>query len=285
MIRGALVIEGGAMRSLYATGVLDVLLENKIEFPYVIGSSAGTLIAANYVAKHIGRSARINIIHSNDPKYFGVRQFIKSKGNFFNFDYLYHSPINDLYPYNMNALHTTEQRFIITATNCKTGLPVYFERRKFEKVIEALTASCSLPLLSKIVEIDGYQCLDGGISTPIAIHKAIEDGNQKVVIILTRDLEYRKKEHSFLIKLLFKIIYKKYPVLIDSLIDMPHRYNQLAEEILALEKAGEVFVIRPKKSLAVSRVERNARKLLSAYYMGCDDMKESLNKMLEYLEA
>jgi len=285
MIRGALVIEGGAMRSLYASGVLDIFLENQIEFPYVIGSSAGTLIAANYVAKHIGRSARINIIHSNDSNYFGIRQFIKSRGNIFNFNYLYHSPINDLYPYDVDALRTTKQKFIITATNCKTGSPVYFEKRKYEEMTEALTASCSLPLLSKIVKIDGYQCLDGGISTPVAICKAIEDGNQKVVVVLTRDLEYRKKEHSPLIKLLFKVMYRKYPALTRSLIDMPHHYNQVVEEITALEKAGMVFVIRPQKSLSISRTEKNARKLLSAYYMGRDDTKELLDKMLKYLEV
>jgi len=285
MIQGALVIEGGAMRSLYATGALDVLLENRIEFPYVIGSSAGTLIAANYVAKHIGRSARINIIHSNDPNYFGVRQFIKSGGNIFNFDYLYHSPINDLYPYDMDALHTTKQRFIITATDCKTGLPIYFEKRKYEEMTEALTASCSLPLLSKIVDLDGYECLDGGISAPVALNKAIEDGNQKIVIILTRDLKYRKRGHSPLIKLLFKIVYRKYPALFRSLVDMPYRYNQLVEEITTLESAGKIFVIRPKIPLDVSRTETNARKLLSAYYLGREDMKDSLDKMMNYLEV
>jgi len=283
MIHGALVIEGGAMRSLYAAGILDVLLENKMEFSYVIGSSAGTLVAANYIAKHIGRSLRINVLHANDPNYFGLRHYIKSKGNIFNFSYLYQAPINDLYPYNTDALNNSKQRFIITATNCETGFPVYFEKRTYDEITKALTASCSLPLITKIVDIDGCKCLDGGIATPVAIHKAIEDGNQKIVVILTRDSEYKKNELSPFVKAISKVMYKQYPALLKSLFEMPRYYNKLKDEIISLEKDGKIFVVRPKKPLAISRTERDARKLLSAYFLGRDDMYDSMDKMMAYI--
>ena len=285
MNQTALVLEGGAMRSIYAAGVLDILMENNIEFPYVIGSSAGNLIAANYVAKHIGRSARINILHSNDPNYFGIRHFIKSRGNIFNFNYLYHTPINDLYPYNVELLQETKQRFIITATNCITGMPIYFEKNKYNEMTEALTASCSLPIISKIVKIDGYQCLDGGISIPIAIDKAIIDGNMKIVVVLTRNVDFRKKENPLLLNLAFRAVYRKYPALVQRLIDLPSCYNQLLEKVITLENEGRIFVVRPSMPLNVSRTEQNARKLMSAYLMGRDDMKSSMSDMIEYIKT
>jgi len=149
---------------------------------------------------------------------------------------------------------------------------------------EALTASCSIPLLSKIVEVDGYKCLDGGVSVPVAVYKAMEDGNKKNIVILTRDLEFRKEESSALLKSTIKLMYRKYPALVQRLLDIPYYYNQLMEEIIGLEKEGKVFVIRPTKPLNIGRTEKDARKLVSAYLMGRDDMRASMPKMLEYLE-
>ncbi|MCL2593370.1 MAG: patatin family protein [Defluviitaleaceae bacterium] len=284
MLQGAIVLEGGGMRSLYAAGILDVLLENNIEFSHVYGSSAGALVATNYIGKHIGRSARINILHSNDYKYYSIRQYIKSRGSIFNFDYMFHSPVNDLYPFDTGLLKNTKQNFIVTATNCKTGKPVYFQKNDYDEIAKALTASSSLPLLSKIVEIDGYECIDGGVSMPVAIHKSIEDGHKKHVVVLTRNLEYRKKDTSTLMKFVFKRCYKKYPELIKKLIDVPKNYNKLAEEIAELEKQGKIFVIRPTKPLGVGRAEKDARKLFTAYLAGRDDMRSSIEKMLEYMK-
>ncbi|MCL2343260.1 MAG: patatin family protein, partial [Firmicutes bacterium] len=213
MLKAALVLEGGGMRGVYESGVLDVLLENRLEFEYVIGSSAGALNAANYVSKQAGRSARINLLHSDDPAYFGLRQFMKSRGSIFNFDYLFQSPVNELYPYDVEAFRRSKQRFVITATDCETGLPLYFQKRDYEEMTLALKASGSLPLASHIVEIDGYSCLDGGTADPIPVQKAIADGYQKIVAVLKRDINYRKKEPNAAMKRTYQAAYRRYPAL------------------------------------------------------------------------
>ena len=146
MINAALVLEGGSLRSVYTAGVLDVMMENNMEFAYVIGTSAGALCGGNYIAKEIGRSARINIMHSNDANYYGFSRFLRT-GSIFNYDYLYNEPINRLYPYAEDRFLESKQRFVITATNCETGEAVYFEKHTYDDMTAALTASCSIPLL------------------------------------------------------------------------------------------------------------------------------------------
>ena len=235
MINAALVLEGGALRSLYTAGVLDVFMENKIEFKCVIGVSAGALCGANYIAKHIGNSAKINIIHSGDSNFVGLRQLIV-KGSIFNFNYLFYDPIKKLYPYDEERLKNSKQKFLIGATDCRTGNVVYFERNNYDDLVHALQASSSMPLLSKIVNIDGMECLDGAIADPISLHKAFSEGYNKVIIILTRDSDYRKQDPSSLHKLLFKVYEKKYPKLIATMRKRPHYYNLLMEEINSLEK-------------------------------------------------
>jgi len=282
MINAALVLEGGALRSIYTTGVLDVFMENNIEFSCVIGVSAGALNAANYIAKHIGRSARINIIHSRDSNYYGIKQFLL-KGSAFNFNYLFYSPIKDLYPYDENTFMTSKQRFIIGATDCKTGKEVYFEEHNYTDLVRVLQASSSIPLICKPVNIDDKIYLDGSIAEPIGIHKAFSEGFDKQVIILTRQFEYNKTEWTKFPRFLCKIKYKKYPELIKLLDNYSTLYNSLIEKINTMEKQKKVFVIRPSHEINIKTIEKDARRLIDLYFLGREDALKSLPKMYEYL--
>lgn len=120
MIKSALVLEGGALRSVYAAGVLDVFMENNIRFEYVLGVSAGALNAGNYISNQIGRSARVNIDYVNDPRYIGIKHWIR-EGSIFNFDFLFGAPTEEWMPYDEKTFMQTKQRYIIGATNCLTG--------------------------------------------------------------------------------------------------------------------------------------------------------------------
>jgi predicted patatin/cPLA2 family phospholipase len=284
MINAALVLEGGGLRSLYTSGVLDVFMENGLEFACVIGVSAGALNAGNYIAKHIGRSARINILHSNDSNYFGVRQFLL-RGSVFNFDYLFFTPIKDLYPYDENKLINSRQRFLIGATDCSTGKAVYFEKHTYTDMVHALQASSSIPLVSKPVNIDGLTCLDGAISDPIGVDKAFSQGFDKVVVILTNHYEYRNVKPSGLNKFLYGITYRKYPELTAALDNYYILYNSLVEEINKMEKEGKIFVIRPSQEIKIKSIERDARKLTGLYFLGRDNTRMLLPEMLEYING
>ena len=284
MLNAALVLEGGSLRSLYTAGFLDVFLENNIEFSCIIAVSAGSLTAANYISKQKLRSAKINILHSNKSKYYGVKQFI-TKRNAFNFDYLFNEPINHIYPYDENTLLGSKQRFIITATDCKTGNPIYFENKNnYKDLTHALKASSSIPFLADVVNINGFECLDGGITDPIGLYKAQKEKFDKIVVVLTREKGFRKKIKSNFLTRYAKLKYKNYPNLINKISKMSEIYNLVKEDVEKLEDENKIYVIQPKHSVNVSRMEKNARKLVELYFDGRDDANDSLAKMLEYLQ-
>ena len=283
MIEAALVLEGGALRSLYTAGVLDMFMEKNIEFSCVIGVSAGALTAANYISKQKYRSAKINILHSGDPKYYGITQFL-TKRNAFNFKYLFHEPINRIYPFDTKALSITKQRFLICATDCNTGKPVYFENTSnYNIMTKFLQASSSIPLLADMVNINGRSYLDGGISEPIGIKKAINEKYSKIVVVLTREYDYDSSK-SDILQLLFKMKYRHYPNLLKTLSNMSSNYNNLKITIDSMQKNSNLFVIRPNKSITVRRIEKNPRKLVDLYFQGREDAENNIIKMFKYLD-
>ncbi len=281
MINGALVLEGGALRSVYAAGVLDVFLENDIKFEYVVGVSAGALNAGNYISGQIGRSAKVNIDYVNDPRYIGIKHLIR-EGSIFNFDFLFGEATKEWMPYDEDAFRNSRQRYIIGATNCATGEQDFFEKKKYSELIKVLTASSTLPILSKTAYIDGIPYIDGGVANAIPFNKAFKDGYHKIVIVLTRPDGYKSLENE-LINLIWRTYYYKYPELVRKLCTMPQRYNFLLRQVKKLESQNKVFVIRPTTSLKVKRVEQNKEKLRLLYLEGKEDARRRLSDMLAYI--
>ena len=160
---------------------------------------------------------------------------------------------------------------------------MYFEKSNCNDFFKATQASSSMPLASATVEIDGEHYIDGAATTSIPVNWALEQGYDKVVVVLTRDKKYRKPMASNRIKKLYKLAYHKYPELIKKLNTMPERYNDLQERILELEKEGKIFVIRPKKEVSVSRLEKDKGKLEDLYQEGISETEECLDKLKEYL--
>lgn len=277
----ALVLEGGALRSIYEAGVLDVFLEKEIEFPYVIGVSAGALNAGNYISKQIGRSAKVNIDYVDDPRYIGIRHLLKEH-SIFNFEFLFGEPTKEWMPYDEEQFLKTQQRYIVGATNCKTGKENYFEKHTYQKLTEVLRASSTLPILSDISYIDGIPYIDGGVANAIPIDKAIVDGYKKIVVILTRQ-EGFKSRPSILINSIYRVYYRKYPHLVKKLCTMAKRYNQRVALINKLEKQGRIFVIRPEKPVRIGKIEKNKIKLNMLYEEGRREALNNIDKMLEYL--
>ena len=282
-INAALVLEGGALRSVYSAGVLDSFLENKIEFPYIVGVSAGALNAGNYVSKQIGRSARVNIDYVDDPRYIGIGPLLKGK-SIFNFDFLFGEPTKEWMPYEERTFLESKQRYVIGATNCRTGQQDFFERHTYKELVEILKASSTLPILSQIAYIGNEPYLDGGIVEAVPIKKAMEDGYEKIVVILTRSKGFQSQS-SVIMDSLYKIYYRKYPNLVEKLCTMTERYNRLLDEIKNMEKQGKIFVIQPQNPVNVRRIERNKKRLRKLYEEGCKEGKAAIADMYKYLEV
>ena len=202
MNKSVLVLEGGAMRSLYTSGVLDVFMNNNIDIDCTVGVSAGALVGSNYVSNQKGRTANININYCKDSKYIGFGAIKNNKG-LIGFDYLF-GAIAKNNPFDEEEFFNTKKRFVIGVTNCITGKTEYFDK-DLKNIYKLLQASSSMPLVSKIVEINGKPYLDGAIDCNVPIDWALEQGYEKIIVVLTRNKEYRKKQLSSNIKRITKL--------------------------------------------------------------------------------
>lgn len=283
MIKAALVLEGGALRGMYTSGVLDTFLKNNMEFECVAGVFAGALNAMSYISKQPGRSAKINLEYCDDPRYIGRKAFIKNKG-IIGYDYLFGDISENKVPFDYKSFENTNQRFIIVTTNCEKAETEYLEKSNCNDLFKAAQASSSMPLASAMVEINNNHYLDGAVTTSIPVKWALEQGYEKIVVVLTRDKTYRKPMLSNKMKKLYKLAYHKYPKLIEKLNTMPERYNKLQEELIDLEKEGKIFIIRPEKEVTVSRLEKDKEKLENLYKEGIAEAEKNLDALKEYLE-
>lgn len=276
-----LVLEGGAMRGLYTAGVLDVFLDNKdIKIDTIIGVSAGALFGVNYKSRQKGRTLRYNLKYANDERYMGFKSLVKT-GDIVNKEFCYDELPNKLDIFDNETYKKSPEEFYAVVTNLDTGKPEYIKIVDAQKDIEYLRASGSMPYVSKIVQIDGKKYLDGGTSDSIPVDEMMKMGVDKVIVVLTRPLEYRKKKSS---KKISKWYYKRYPNYIDTLNNRYKMYNSEVEKVISLEKDKKIFVIRPSRLVDIKRIERDTLKLKEMYDLGVEDAKNSLKDLKNYLE-
>ena len=280
MIKAGLVVEGGGMRGVYSSGVLDFFIEKDLFFENNYGVSAGACHLCSYLAKQYKRAFRVNVDYLNDKRYCSVHSLLKT-GNLFGAEMLYDIIPNELDLFDYDTYNKNESNFYVVITNINTGKPEYVKIGDLKKDIIYVRASSSLPLLAQNVKINDKEYLDGGISDSIPIKKSIADGNKKNVVILTRDNTYRKGKNSLMP--IIKLKYKKYPNFVKSMADRYIVYNEILDFIKELEDNGDVFVIRPKKPLNIGRTEKNREKLEALYNDGYNDAKDCYEELLKYL--
>lgn len=274
-----LVLEGGAMRGLYTAGVLDVFLDNNIKVDGIIGVSAGVLFGVNYLSKQKGRGIRYNKKFAKDKRYMGMRSFLTT-GNIVNKDFAYYEIPTKLDIFDEETFEKSDTDFWATVTNIETGEAEYIKLEKPIDQMEVLRATSAMPLISKIVEWNNKKYLDGGVSDSIPVEKCKSMGYDKIIVVLTRTIEYRKKKAN---SLLAKTKYKKYPKLVRIMENRYKKYNETVEKIIDMENKKEIFVIRPSKDLKLKRIEKDVDKLQAMYDLGISDCKKCLEELKEYI--
>lgn len=277
-----LILEGGGMRGLYTCGVLEFFMEKELCFNYIIGVSAGACNAASYISRQLGRNKKVNIDFCKDWRYMSFRNFLLEK-SFIGMNFIFDEIPNRLVKFDFETFSKASCRFLIGVTDCKTGNPVYLNKEDVEEGFYALRASSSLPVISPIVNFKGYELLDGGISDSIPIVKSINDGNKKNIIILTRDKKYRKSPVKF--SKLIKLKYRKYPLLVEAIMNRHIKYNKALDLVEQLEKEGKALVIRSSTELKVGRLERDSKKLSELFQRGYEDAKNSYNRILNFISS
>lgn len=270
-----LVLEGGGMRGVYTCGVHEYLLDQGIHYQYVVGVSAGASNSCTYIARQKGRGRRVNLDYLNDWRYMSLRSLLL-KGSYFGMDFLFEDIPNRLDLFDYETFYSTPGVFRIGATNCLTGQVDFFDKHEVTKGLKHIKASCSLPLLSPVVAINGIPYLDGGVAEPIPVRKALADGCEHVVVVLTQPQSYRKTPVGQKETLLYKTVFRKYPQLIRALETRHQKYNETLDFVETLEKEGKATVIRPDGSLKLHRFEKDTVVLGALFDQGYRDASAKL---------
>ncbi len=274
-----ILFEGGAMRGMYTAGVIDVLLEMGIKADVVIGVSAGALFGINYKSRQKGRALRSNLKYVNDKRYMSFYNLLTT-GNIVNEDFCFNEIPNILDDFNYGSFKKSKGDFYATVTNVNTGEAEYIKIEDCKKDIQALRASGSMPFVSQPVEYNGEYYLDGGIADSIPINKIMSMGLDKVIVVLTRPNGYRKKRASVTPA---KVMYKKYPKMIETMKNRYKVYNKSLDEIKFLESEGDIFVVRPSELIKIKKMEKNEDKLKNMYNLGYNDLNSRKSELKSYL--
>lgn len=262
----SLILEGGTLRPIFSAGVMDALLDQDLMFPYCIGVSAGISNGFSYISKQKRRNLDIMEQYRHDKRYIGYRNFLKSR-SLFGLDFVFGEIPDKLIPFDMDAFRSYNGQLLVGVTNAHTGLPEYMNGMEVDKKWTMLRATCAIPLFFPSIEMNGSKYYDGGLTDPIPIRKAIADGNEKHLIILTQPKGYAKqfsKQNAFISKLLKK----KFPQLEEVLLTRHVKYNETVAFCEQLEKDGKAIIIRPEYSL--NSFEKDISKLRETTQHGYD---------------
>ena len=276
-----LVLEGGGMRGVFTAGVLDFFLDKEISFDTCMGVSAGSCHACSYLSRQRGRAYAVSVDYLEDERYCSLKSLIKT-GDLFGADMCYKKIPDELLPYDYPAYDRNPTDFYAVVTNCRTGKAEYKKIGDMHKGIYYVRASSSLPLLSRTLWIQGQPYLDGGISDSIPIKKSQELGNQKNVVVLTRDRNYRKGPNQAmpLIRLRYQ---REFPRLVEKMRDRHLYYNETLEYLWEQEKKGTVLVICPDKPVEIGRIEKDKEKLEKLYQEGYHTAEQQYEQLREFL--
>ena len=280
MMKKGLVLEGGAMRGLFTCGIIDVMMEAGIEPDGLIGVSAGAAFGCNYKSRQLGRALRYNKRFARDKRYCSWQSWLKT-GNLYNAEFGYHIIPAQYDFFDEEAYNSNPMAFYAVCTDVETGKPVY---KKLDKATpltcDWIRASASMPLVSKVVELEGYKVLDGGVadSIPLAYFESI--GYERNVVILTQPEGYIK-EHNPLMPLM-RIALRKYPHMIEAMDNRHIMYNQQLEYVRQAEQEGRCLVIRPDEKLHIGRISHNPEEMQQVYDIGRDTGLRYLERLKEF---
>lgn len=280
-VKCGLVLEGGAMRGLWTAGVTDVMMEHDIWPDGLIGVSAGAAFGCNYKSRQIGRAIRYNTRFARDSRYSGLKSWLTS-GNYYNAEFGYHTMPKELDVFDNDAFNQNPMAFYVVCTDVLTGKAVYQQLTEAnEDTYDWIRASASMPLASKVVEVQGRVLLDGGVADSIPLEYFESIGYQKNVVILTQPAGYQK-EHLKLMPLM-RMALRHYPKMIEAMDQRHVMYNRQLEYVAQAEREGRCLVIRPEEKIPIGHISHDARQMQLVYEQGRAAGEKHLSRIQSYL--
>ncbi len=280
-----LVIEGGGMKCAYTSGILDLMMDDQIKPDYVIGVSAGAACGASFVAGQRDRNKRFFVDYVNRPDYMGWTAFRHSGGNFFNLEYIYQDLTGeggeDELDY--DAIMNNPCELWAVATDAETGLPHYFNKDDlFPDDYSVYMASCAIPVACRPVEIENHLYYDGGCSDSIPVRRALEDGCDKVIVILCRPKDTVREPEKY--QKLYRTVLHRYPKLVHNL-DVRHdKYNATMRAIRKLEEKGHALIIAPEEPLDITTYTKDPETLDRLYETAVHEYADYRQRLLDFCE-
>ncbi|MCI8593696.1 MAG: patatin family protein [Oscillospiraceae bacterium] len=283
-MKTGLVLEGGALRTIFSSGVCDGLLVGDVMTDYVIGVSAGIAYGVSYVSRQRGRNLEILTRFAKDRRYMGVGNLLKKDNrSYFGLKFTYEDIPNKYVPFDYETFAAYPGAVEAVVTNLNTGRAEYKEVPRVNDGFKLLQATCAMPLLFPIFDIDGQPCMDGGAADAIPFRRAFDVGCDKVVVVLTRPRDYVKKPEK--IQRAIEKKYAEYPNFCATMRRRAETYNAAREELFALEREGKALVIAPETTHGVSRIERDVKKLRLLWQDGYDMAASRLDEIRAYLQG
>ncbi len=275
-----IVLEGGTFRPVFSSGVMDALLSENILLPYCIGVSAGIANGTSYISKQPQRMLEIMQKYRNDKRYLSKSNWKQTKCAF-GLDFVFDEIPNKLVPFDFETFYNYEGQCYVGVTNAKTGKIEYKNAMEMDDKCMMLRATCALPMLFPAIEVDGTKYYDGGLTAPIPFRKALEDGCEKLLVILTQPKGFVKR-HGKYDKIGARMLGRKYPEIKRAIHERPALYNEAIKECEELEKEGKIMIIRPNHPL--NSFESDIRKIEMSYWHGYRMTKEKMKKIRRFLE-
>lgn len=279
-MKTCLVIEGGAMRGVYGAGVTDAFLDNNIKFDAVIGVSAGAIHGLTYIAGQRGRNIRYMKKYCGDKRFMSFYSLVTT-GSLVGEKFCYDEIPNCLDPFDYDSFAASATDFYCVCTDVEKGTPVYVKLSDLRKQMDYLLASASMPMVSRIVNIGGRKYLDGGITDSIPVEAAMKLGYDKIVVIRTRQRDYRKHNEGHT---LGKVMYgKRYPRLVKAMENRSVMYNSQQKLCNELADQGRIISIEPSRHVEISRTEKDPDVINEMYLLGLHDAQNSIEEVIKYL--
>ncbi|MBQ7834576.1 MAG: patatin family protein [Ruminiclostridium sp.] len=275
-----LVLEGGASRGYFTVGALDALIDIGFKTDYLIGTSAGIANGISYVSNQRGRGLKIGLEYLCDKRYMGIHHLLNpKKRSYYNVQFVFDELPNKLLPFDKEAYDNSGCRVVAALTNIKTGKCEYHDVTSEDRQWKKVVASCALPIMFQPVEIDGQLYMDGGITDSIPFQKAIDDGCEKLVVIITRERSYIKEPEAALG--ISGFLYRKYPEFKKALENRTEMYNNAHHRLLELEKEGKIILIAPEEDTSSwKRTEKRPAEIQKMYDIGYKTIMKYKDKIL-----
>lgn len=282
-MKKGLVLEGGAMRGLWTAGVTDVMMEHHVRPDGLIGVSAGAAFGCNYKSGQAGRAIRYNTRFAHDSRYSGMRSLLTS-GDYFNAQFGYHVVPFKYDIFDIEAFRQNTMEFIVVCTDVLTGKAIYHAMDHVDyDELEWLRASASMPIVSKVVEVQGNKLLDGGVSDSIPLEYFESIGYDRNIVILTQPLGYQK-EHNRLMPLI-RLSLRKFPEMIRALDNRHLMYNRQLQYVAQAEREGRCLVIRPEGKIPIGHISHNPEEMRHVYEMGRAAGEQYIDRIIEFYDS